>query len=95
MSWLTGVPLKRVDEMAVLIDEYAEMERDVREMKSSASRYGRRGYSQEEQRLLQMAHDLEQKMNSGKWHDAKRRLRQQQRERRRETIRRQSGYGIQ
>jgi hypothetical protein len=95
MSWVTGIPLKRVDEMAVLIDEYAEMERDVREMKSSASRYGRRGYSQEEQRLLQMAHEMEEKMAGGKWRDAKRLLRQQQRDRRRETIRRQSGYGIQ
>jgi hypothetical protein len=95
MSWATGIPLKRVDEMAVLIDEYAEMERDLREMKSSASRYGRRGYMQEEQRLLQMAHEMEQKMNSGKWHDAKRMLRQQQREKRRETVQRQRGYGIQ
>jgi len=93
MSWITGVKVSRIDERAVLIDEVAEMERNIREMKSSASRWGRKGYVKEEAQLLEQAHEIEEKLATGKWAPAKRELRNQQQERRRETKQRRSGMG--
>lgn len=94
-SFAIGLSLKEVDVRAALMDDVAEIERNIRDMKAAASRWGRRGYMKEEQQLLQQAHELEEKLNSGRWQKGRTMLRQSQQDRRRQTDQRRSGYGQQ
>jgi hypothetical protein len=91
-SWATGISIKESSAMANLIDEVAEMEREIRDTKAAASRWGRKGYPNLEQELLQQAHVLEEKLNTGRFRTGRQELRKQQKTRRRETQQRQSGY---
>lgn len=91
-SWATGISLRESSAMANLIDEVAEMEREIRDTKAAASRWGRKGYPNLEQELLQKVHVLEEKMATGRYKTGRQELRKQQQERRRETQRRQAGY---
>ena len=90
-TFITGISIKQSDIMANLMDAVSDMESERNKIMSAAARWGKKGYPARERELLQRAHAIEEKLNTGKFLKGRQELRKKQYRNRVETQQRRAG----